>query len=879
MKNIGIKDWIKKYREVSDIASSSYFDAEWYKNEYHLATSSTRKLAEHYLNEGWRSGYDPSEQFSSVGYLAYNRDVYEAHFNPLLHYVRDGLKEKRPILKSEVYRKKIKEINQSQFFDAEWYRKEYHLDDKQDPVIHYILVGGPAFYNPSPKLSAMSYLIKNQQYIGGEFNPILHYEEEGKNNPNIVITPVDKVVENGRDFEKSYLVDKKRKELLHENKLCEIDRSKYTVDVIICVYNAYEDVKKCLESVLENTDQPYRVIIVDDNSADLTKNYLIKMAEENSHFKLIRNESDLHGYTYAANIGLHAVEADYAVLLNSDTIVPENWLYNMIRCMQSDPGIGIVGPLSNTASWQSVPKLVDDDGDWCHNVIPDGYTITDVASMIERTSKHMYPIVPLLNGFCLMISKDTIQKNGYFDEENFGRGFAEEDDYCSRANKSGIKLAVADDTYIFHAQSKSYSDEKRLKLSKLSGEALRAKHGREYIENACAQMANHHVIDGIRCKVQSYFERENIIADAKRIYNSKKILILLPASNASGGANVIFQEALCWKRMGVETTIVNLKSNKEQYQKSYGHLDFPVIWLSNYAELDEKIVTPFDAVVCTLFKTVQYCTFLKNMTSPKIVYYIQDYEPYFIEERKGLGGYDEQEYQEAVDSYTLISNCINVTKTEWNSNEVQKNTGAKCTVLGASVNVDLFAPRPQNKNKDNLVITAMIRPETLRRGPKMTMEVLRAVAKKYGDLVDIRIFGTDPEQNFKDELFFKSLQLDFSFTNYGLLTPEEMAVLLGGSDIFVDFSTFQAMGLTAMEAMASGCATILPVHGGTGMFAHDEENALVIDTLDFDKNVNALERLISDKTLRDKLAVNGYRSMSKFYPEKPAYKFLKTIFD
>ena len=57
MKNIGIKDWIKKYREVSDIASSSYFDAEWYKNEYHLATSSTRKLAEHYLNEGWRIGF------------------------------------------------------------------------------------------------------------------------------------------------------------------------------------------------------------------------------------------------------------------------------------------------------------------------------------------------------------------------------------------------------------------------------------------------------------------------------------------------------------------------------------------------------------------------------------------------------------------------------------------------------------------------------------------------------------------------------------------------------------------------------------------------------------------------------------------------------
>lgn len=38
------------------------------------------------------------------------------------------------------------------------------------------------------------------------------------------------------------------------------------------------------------------------------------------------------------------------------------------------------------------------------------------------------------------------------------------------------------------------------------------------------------------------------------------------------------------------------------------------------------------------------------------------------------------------------------------------------------------------------------------------------------------------------------------------------------------------MGLTAMEAMASGCAVVLPKYGGTGDFAKNESNCLVIDT-------------------------------------------------
>ena len=52
------------------------------------------------------------------------------------------------------------------------------------------------------------------------------------------------------------------------------------VDVVICIYNALEDVKKCLSSVLHCTSEPFHLILVDDNSQLATRSYLEQFAED-----------------------------------------------------------------------------------------------------------------------------------------------------------------------------------------------------------------------------------------------------------------------------------------------------------------------------------------------------------------------------------------------------------------------------------------------------------------------------------------------------------------------------------------------------------------------------------------------------------------------
>lgn len=264
-----------------------------------------------------------------------------------------------------------------------------------------------------------------------------------------------------------------------------------TVDVIICIHNALDDVKNCISSV-EKTNYPedqIGIILVDDGSDKPTEKYLQKVAKNNSKIKLIRRPK-AGGYTVAANTGLKASMASYCALLNSDTIVPKNWIKKIVAIFQQYPDVGIVGPLSNAASWQSVPDLSNPKGGWAINELPNGWSVDDMDRCVEDCYNDMsiIPRVPLLNGFCFVLDKKVTHSIGLMDDVGFPRGFGEEDDFCMRAENAGFGLMVAINTYVYHAKSKSYGSKKRNELSKKGGEVLRQKHGEARILRSVESM-------------------------------------------------------------------------------------------------------------------------------------------------------------------------------------------------------------------------------------------------------------------------------------------------------------------------------------------------------------------------------------------------------
>ena len=81
--------------ECAFIRSSDLFDADWYRATYPDVAMTGMDPAEHYLWLGARLGRDPSPAFSTRAYLMANADVAAAGRNPLLHFIQQGRLEGR----------------------------------------------------------------------------------------------------------------------------------------------------------------------------------------------------------------------------------------------------------------------------------------------------------------------------------------------------------------------------------------------------------------------------------------------------------------------------------------------------------------------------------------------------------------------------------------------------------------------------------------------------------------------------------------------------------------------------------------------------------------------------------------------------------------
>lgn len=228
------------------------------------------------------------------------------------------------------------------------------------------------------------------------------------------------------------------------------------VDIIIPIYNAYEDLLICIESLKRNTDlNNHRVFLINDCSPDeRIRPYLDRLSGEG--FIVIHNESN-KGFSGNVNLGFSQSTEHDVVLLNTDTILTKQWLDKLIHCAYSDPAIATVTPLSNNATLCSVPDFCEE------NTLPEGFTVDEFAALVERCSLRRYPRITVAVGFCMYIKREVIEQIGNFDAETFERGYGEENDFCFRAEQAGYYNAMCDDAYVYHTGTKSFVSKEKQK--------------------------------------------------------------------------------------------------------------------------------------------------------------------------------------------------------------------------------------------------------------------------------------------------------------------------------------------------------------------------------------------------------------------------------
>jgi GT2 family glycosyltransferase len=248
-----------------------------------------------------------------------------------------------------------------------------------------------------------------------------------------------------------------------------------SIEVIVCVHNAVDETLECLKSLCRASSVPHSVCVVDDASSIITHNRISEFMRDKPWMRIIRNAENM-GYTKSANRGIFASEADWVILLNSDTIVTKGWIEGLLECAVSHPNTACVGPVSNAATYQSVPEVHDVNGKWCVNDLPPNTSLEDLSGFLRTNSLKSFPSVPLLNGFCTLIKRDVFVELGGFNEAAFPAGYGEENDWCARVAKAGYRLSVADHVYVYHHKSASFGAGRRAELAKAGTKALRDLH-------------------------------------------------------------------------------------------------------------------------------------------------------------------------------------------------------------------------------------------------------------------------------------------------------------------------------------------------------------------------------------------------------------------
>ncbi|MDA3896864.1 MAG: glycosyltransferase [Desulfobacteraceae bacterium] len=641
-----------------------------------------------------------------------------------------------------------------------------------------------------------------------------------------------------------------------------------TCCVIVPVFNQVSAVRNCLESIENATRYPYRVIVVDDGSDNHTASFLRQFVKERPNYTYVRNKKNL-GFVGSVNAGMQATMGEDIVLLNSDTIVTPGWLTKLVRCAQSDPLIGIISPLSNSAS-----RL------W---IKPNpGETIFETAKHIEAITQPRYPDVVTPEGWCFYIRRRVYETLGGFDPV-YGKGYCEESDFSMRAMANGWRTVCCEDTFIFHEgrvtfkgqgdtryqknrrifdqrwkhyYKRKYRDFKTcnpLGKQRLKHRSLVSKHWQDpalvpvandgNIEKMLSGIASVSVLQNFR----QFFEDPSLKAGLWEKAQGKihRVVFLIHQMALYGGILTVIQLANDLVKMGLDVKVVVLTTKK--YQEFPGLLTRP-IYFDNYDALIANF-PPADAVVATLWTTVYYMAAIFKQRSDFLpLYFVQDFEPDFypVEESK-IRDCIEDTYRFAPYMFAM---------TPWVCSKIGQ-LGKQVAQVPPIMDLDLFYPRDISgkKNSPKKILT-LLRPQTPQRGFDTAVKVLKKLYEARQD-IEIHVFGCDDQELHK-------YNLSFPLVNHGIVDNKDLPELYSSAHIFVEFSNFHGFGLTIAEAMACGCACVITDSGGVSLFARHEENVLIAPPRDISGLFSEISRLCDDEDLHRRLATNARKAVMKF---------------
>ena len=658
-----------------------------------------------------------------------------------------------------------------------------------------------------------------------------------------------------------------------------IDKKKEVATVIIPVFNAPWKVDCAIRSAIQSRNHTmFSIVVHDDGSDDFTKK-LVNQFSGCSDKLTIHSRKENIGLIKTINQALKGCKTRYAIIVKSDVILTDGLIDQLVKIADADESIASVSPLTNKTTNIEIK-------------VPPGVNFIEVNRFLQRQICGPIDVVSGIE-FCVLLRMKAFYEIGYFEKDYSKRNWADSGLYM-RLTSRGWRTVIAPRAYVYHVGSVSFRDKHQQYL--MNNRVSDARWKKEH-KIQCRMFKKSKLFEPIRTMLFPPL-RWAPLAHARQVYrytliairerNSTRIIkelikgalrlpvakipivtsrhiaafkscsrlsvtYILPQVALTGGVISVLQLVNELIMIGVDARLATLHVHPEmeEWPQYTGTMVF-----RSFKDM-QKDLPDTDIVVATHWTTAEVADNLsKSGKAGTVVYFVQDFEPWFYSEN------DKNIYR-AEHTYRLLPNKI--VKSNWLSTMLAP-FGGKIFKIRLGMNLQIFYPRNSIRPDANCapVLLAMARPSVPHRGYNTLIAGLGMVKKIRPD-VRIQFFGGH----------LNRAAIPFDYEDMGVIMKRDaLAGAYSEADIFIDASDFQGFGRPALEAMACGVACILTGLGGVTEYAQDRINSLIIPPKDPAALCAAVQHLLEDDRMRRRLGCEGRKTAGNYCHKREARETL-----
>jgi GT2 family glycosyltransferase len=216
------------------------------------------------------------------------------------------------------------------------------------------------------------------------------------------------------------------------------------LNIIMATYGNLEKSKIAYESIMRNTDVYFKLIVIDQNSPDGTKEFLQSLPKrDNVHVEFFPQNK---GLVYARNFGIDNLDkdAEFVVFFDNDIVATPCWASRMVEFFRQHPEVGVAGPASNFAG---TPQLIEGVPNFNFNEIEKIEDFSEEVYNKYPEFKHV-PYRWTVVGFSMFLRRTVVDQVGHFDVNISGEW--DDSDYCHRIEDLDWGMVYVDYIYIHH---------------------------------------------------------------------------------------------------------------------------------------------------------------------------------------------------------------------------------------------------------------------------------------------------------------------------------------------------------------------------------------------------------------------------------------------